>query len=118
MASGHWVTGISNVLVAKEFGVSLKTIASDAAEASRQIREAFGSNEDLKARLMATLESIVAETRRARQNRTAVEALRLLSDISGVAEAKKLAITTGPTMDDIAKAREAARQAALDNENG
>jgi len=62
MAAGQWRTGITGHDVAKEFGVSPATVKTDAAEASRTLRQQFDDQdlEEKKAQLLATLETATA----------------------------------------------------------
>ena len=62
MADGRWVSGKSHAEVAAEFGVSPATVKDWATSASRVLRLALEEDKDvLRARLVATLENIVAE---------------------------------------------------------
>ncbi|HET9045107.1 MAG TPA: hypothetical protein VFN70_18255 [Burkholderiales bacterium] len=56
MADGTWTTGTSHDELAKEFGVSPRTVETWAAMASRAIKIAFGDGEELRARLALQLE--------------------------------------------------------------
>lgn len=63
MADGLWVSGKSHADVAFEFGVSPATVKDWATSASRVLRLAVESDPDeLRARLVTTLENIVAES--------------------------------------------------------
>lgn len=65
MASGRWVTGKSNVAIAGKHGVSVATVKDWATSASRIIRLAVeGDREDIRARMLATLDTIVAKAMR------------------------------------------------------
>lgn len=56
MADGTWETGVSHDALAKEFGVSPRTVETWASTASRVIKIAMGDGEDLRARLALMLE--------------------------------------------------------------
>lgn len=61
MTGGKWVTGRSHRAIAEEFGVSPATVKDWATSASRVIRLAIqGDADDIRSRMVATLESIVA----------------------------------------------------------
>jgi hypothetical protein len=62
MTSGAWVRGRSGKVVADEFGVSPETVKEWATSASRVIRLAVdGDTEDIRARMLATLDHVVSE---------------------------------------------------------
>jgi hypothetical protein len=79
MASGRWVSGRSHAVVAKQFEVSPRTVESWATNASRVLRLAVeGDLEEIRARMIATLETIVAE---------AMDYQRVVTDREGNSEA-------------------------------
>lgn len=88
MASGRWVTGVTALELAERWGVPFKTLEADAAEASRRIRAELSGNDDLRARLVATLETITERAMQRGQLRTAVESVKTLAGVAG-AEAPK-----------------------------
>lgn len=62
MTSGRWVTGQSHLEVADRHGVHPETVKKWATNASRIIRFAIeGDREDIRARMLATLDTIVAK---------------------------------------------------------
>lgn len=68
MADGLWVSGKSHADVAAEFGVSPATVKDWATSASRVLRIAVEADkEELRARLVTTLENIVAEAMRTKK---------------------------------------------------
>ena len=92
MARGAWVTGVTAHEVAAHFGVAVNTAEHDAAEASRIIRDAVGSDDELRAQLIATLQHLISMTSNVRQARTAVEAIRVLAGISGAEKPRKVEV--------------------------
>jgi uncharacterized protein YjcR len=65
MADGLWVSGKSHADIAARFGVAPATVKDWATSASRVLRLAVeGDREDLRARLVTTLENVVAEAMR------------------------------------------------------
>jgi len=58
MSDGGWQTGKSHEQVAQEYGVSVRTVETWAATASRAIRIAVGDGEELRGRLAVMLERI------------------------------------------------------------
>jgi hypothetical protein len=82
MAAGMWVSGRSHADVAFEFGVAPATVKDWATSASRVLRLAVQADpEDLRARLLTTLENIVCE---------AMKTFELKAAVSAVAEQAKL----------------------------
>lgn len=61
MADGLWVTGVSHAAIAEKHGVSPATVKDWATSASRVLRLSLaGDQEDLRARLVTTLERVVS----------------------------------------------------------
>jgi hypothetical protein len=90
MASGRWVTGVTGADLADEWGVALATVEGYSAEASRLVREAVASSDDLRAQILATLQSITSEAMHRGQLRTAVESVKALAGIAGAEAPKKV----------------------------
>jgi hypothetical protein len=92
MARCEWVSGVTGQLVAEACGVSVGTVAEDAGEASRLIRESVATQEDLRAMVIAGLQHVIAKTAGARkpQFRTTVEAYKALAGIAGIEAPKEL----------------------------
>jgi uncharacterized protein YjcR len=68
MADGLWVTGVSNVAIAEKHGVSVATVKAWATNASRIIRALHeGDMEEIRARSLSTLETIVATAMRTKK---------------------------------------------------
>ena len=64
MVSGQWVPGASHAALGFEFGVSPLTVKDWATSASRVIRLAVddaGHREEIRARLVATLDTVIAK---------------------------------------------------------
>lgn len=81
MTSGRWVTGRSHQDVAARHGVHAETVKKWATNASRIIRFAIeGDVEDIRARMVATLDTIVA----AAMNATEQHAVRTEDGIETV----------------------------------
>jgi len=60
MVAGKWVSGRSHEEIAKRHGVSPATVKDWATSASRVIRQLMeGDKDDLRARMLATLETVV-----------------------------------------------------------
>ncbi len=89
MARGEWVPGITGQEVADKFGVSPRTVEAYSAEASRIIRSAVANDDDLRAMMIATLQTIVGRSMKGRQMRTAVEAIKAMAGITGVEPPKR-----------------------------
>ena len=63
MADGLWVSGKSHEVVAKQFGVAPATVKDWATSASRVLRLILEQDkEEIRARMIATLENVVAES--------------------------------------------------------
>jgi hypothetical protein len=90
MASGHWVTGVTGPELADEWGVAVGTVEGYSAEASRFVREAIASSDDIRAQILATLQSITSEAMHRGQLRTAVESVKALAGVAGVEAPKKV----------------------------
>lgn len=85
MVAGRWVSGRSHADVAFKHGVSPATVKDWATSASRVIRMAMeGDLEDLRARMVATLEGITADAREAGELRAAVSAVAEQAKILGL----------------------------------
>lgn len=103
MASGLWRTGITGTEVAKEFGVSPRTLEADAAEASRMLRSRF-SDEELeikKAQLLATLETATAIAAGQRSARDLRECATAELEALGLMPSKKLEHDVGGSLAEI-----------------
>lgn len=62
MTSGLWVAGQSHAAIAVEFGVAPATVKDWATSASRVIRALMEADkEDIRARMLATLDTVVAK---------------------------------------------------------
>ncbi len=90
MAGGQWVTGVTGIDLAEEWGVSPTTVEGYSAEASRIVREAVASSDDIRAQVLATLQTITTESMRRGQLRTAVESVKALAGVAGVEAPKKV----------------------------
>jgi hypothetical protein len=90
MAGGEWVSGVTATELAELFGVTPLTLAEDAAEASRYIRQSIADTDELRAMLSATLQTITQRCMAKKELRTAVEAVRVLAGVSGAERPKKL----------------------------
>lgn len=81
MAGGQYVDGVTPVKMASEWGFSVETLNKDAAEASRVIRRA-AEDPDLGSRIVLILIDSIAEARRLKQLRTAIEGCKALIGIT------------------------------------
>jgi hypothetical protein len=90
MTSGRWVTRRTIEQLAQKWGLSTNTLDRDAAEASRMIRGSVVGDDELRAQLMATLQSLTQKAIAVNQLRTAVEAVRVLAGVSGAEKPRKL----------------------------
>jgi len=88
MSSGMWVTGVTGGDLAEQWGVAESTLERDIATARDLVRGAVCDIDEIRARIMATLETITARSMESGQMRTAVEAIRTLAGVTG-AEAPK-----------------------------
>jgi len=83
MLDGSYVDGRSPQDEAKRMGISVNEAQRNASEASRYIRRACGSPEDIKSRLLVQLELIAKRTKDKRP-RAAVAAIREIGTILGL----------------------------------
>jgi hypothetical protein len=90
MSTGQWVTGVTGPELQELWGLSHATIDSDSGEASRIVREAVASSDDIRARVIATLEAITSKAMQKNQLRTAVESVKALAGVSGAEAPKKV----------------------------
>jgi len=81
MASGLYRPGMTPGVLAEKWGVSRQTVANLACEASRNIRREIGHSEDIRARMIATLSTITAESMGSKRYREAIEAVRVMSGV-------------------------------------
>lgn len=96
MTAGQWVSGKSHADIAFKHGVSPATVKDWATSASRVIRLAMeGDLEDIRARMVATLEGICAEARTAGEYRAAVSAVAEQAKLQGLI-VNKQEITVSP----------------------
>lgn len=85
MTSGQWVSRQSLVLVAGEFGVSTSTVETWATSASRIVRAAVaGKMDEVRARMLVTLEGVIADARRAGKYREVVQAVDTYGRLLGL----------------------------------
>lgn len=84
MSAGEWRPGHSHRDLAERWGVSITVVERRAAEASREVRRALGDPEELRSHVLSQLSVIVADARAAGDQKTAVIALRTISDIAGI----------------------------------
>lgn len=82
MTGNRWVTGQTGPELARQWGLSLVTIEKDSAEASRGIRRAVEGDSEIRARILAGVQSCIAQATAKGQIRTAIEGLRLLGDLT------------------------------------
>ena len=108
MASGLYRPGMTPGVLAEKWGISRQTVANLACEASRNIRREIGHCEDIRARMIATLSTITAESIGSKKYRDAIEAVRVMSGVVDSderstleqlerAEAKKAAASDKPS---------------------
>lgn len=96
MAACMWVAGVTVHEVAAKFGVSVKAIEQDAAEASRQLKLAIGNDEELRTEIKINLQFIRRKAillRTPKGMEIAVDALRVMSGI--VEKPKELNLNAG-----------------------
>lgn len=85
MAAGQWVSRQSLVQVAQEFGVTPHTVEAWATSASRIIRASVsGHMEDIRARMLVTLEGVIAEARAAKKHKEAIQAVDTYARLLGI----------------------------------
>lgn len=92
MAGGRWVTGVTGVELAERWHVARDTMKRDAATASGLVRDAVADTDEIRGRIIATLETITQRAMKTGQLRTAVESIRTLAGVSGAEAAKKVSI--------------------------
>lgn len=68
MARGQWVTGVTGGELANEWRLSPGSVARDAAEASRRVRDAVQDSEELRALALATLTGALADLEAIRES--------------------------------------------------
>lgn len=78
MANGQWVTGATVYELADKWQLNIKTVKADSAEASRRLREAIQGDDGIRAMALSALQSIVAESRKRKRNRDAIEAIKVM----------------------------------------
>ncbi len=81
MASGLYRPGMTPGVLAEKWGIGRQTVANLACEASRNIRREIGHCEDIRARMIATLSTITAESIGSKKYRDAIEAVRVMSGV-------------------------------------
>ncbi len=81
MASGLYRPGMTPGVLAEKWGIGRQTVANLACEASRNIRREIGHCEDIRARMIATLSTITAESINSKKYRDAIEAVRVMSGV-------------------------------------
>jgi len=84
MTGGMWVTGVTAHQLAAAWGMSPKTLEADASEASRIVREAVATDDEIRARVLGTLETITQQAMKRGQLRSAIEAVRVLAGVRGL----------------------------------
>lgn len=85
MAAGQWVSRQSLVQVGAEFGVEPSTVERWATNASRIIRASVsGQLEDVRARMLVTLEGVIAEARAAKKHKEAIQAVDTYARLLGL----------------------------------
>ncbi len=85
MTQGLWVSGKSHQDIAFKHGVSPATVKDWATSASRVIRLACeGDLEDIRARMITTLEGITADARACGEFRAAVSAVETSAKLLGL----------------------------------
>ncbi len=85
MTSGQWVTGKSHRELAERHDVHPDTVKKWATSASRIIRIALeGDVEDIRARMVSTLEGIIADARTGADHRAAVAAVEAQAKLMGL----------------------------------
>lgn len=88
MTSGAWVRGVTHRDVAKKFGVAESTAKDWATNASRIVRYAVeGDIEETRARMLATLDSIIAKAMRV-DLKAAVSAIAEQAKLQGIGSTK------------------------------
>lgn len=95
MAAGRWVTGVTGSNLAGIWNLHPGTVEKDAAEASRIVRAAVASDEDLRARAVLTFESIQDLALDKGDLRTALEAAKSLVGVADLTIPRKLELS-GP----------------------
>lgn len=61
MAQGLWIGGLTADELATKWGVTLRSVESYAAEASRRIREGVMLDEEMRSQVLSTIQSIATE---------------------------------------------------------
>lgn len=108
MASGRWVTGVTGDDLSRVWRVTATTVRRYAAEASRSLREEGPELEDLRARTMATLETVVSQAIATGELRTAVSGIAELAKIRGLQAPTRVEASVGVSLDDIEEIRRTA----------
>ena len=85
MVAGQYITHLTPQKLAAEWQQSVKMVQGYAGEAARRIRAEVHGNPEIRGRIIAMLEVIGAQAISKGDRRNAVEALRLLSYITGAA---------------------------------
>lgn len=99
MCSGCWVRGVTGVELAAEWSLHVSTVEADAAEASRIVRGLVADDDELKAMILQTLQTITRRAMHRGQLRTAVESLKAIATTSGVDAPKK--VNVGGSLADV-----------------
>ena len=93
MTSGQWVTGRTIYELSDLWDIPVSTIRDSSTEASRIVREAVATDDEVRSQLVATLQTITERSMTKGQLRTAVEAVRVLAGVSGAEKPKKLDVS-------------------------
>ncbi len=85
MTRGQWITGRSHIDVAARHGVSPDTVKAWATSASRIVRFAMEADvEDIRARMVSTLEGVIAEARTDGDHKAVVSAVDTQARLLGM----------------------------------
>jgi hypothetical protein len=82
MAKGKWVTGVTGRALATAWGYSVSSAMSDASDASNMLRAQINTDE-IRAQVVATLQSIGAQCLSKEDTRNAIRSLEALGRVIG-----------------------------------
>jgi len=89
MLADEWVTGASHLDFSEHYGVTVATVRTWAADASRFIRLCSGSEDDIRDELLRNVTRIGAKAENARDFRSALGAQELRLKVHGALERKQ-----------------------------
>jgi molybdopterin converting factor small subunit len=88
MADGEWRTGKTERVLAEEWGIAVGQVRKHAAEAGRWLSGAYENRDELRARVLAKLESLGDKAEGVGELRTAVQAVRYFADVASLVNQK------------------------------